>query len=68
VVDADHGCIETRTVTVSTDICWLQDRHHWSGLAAIGKIVRVRETPGKTTTETAYGLISMALSGECFGV
>jgi len=32
-VDADHGRIETRTATVSTDIGWLQDdqvaREHW---------------------------------------
>ena len=44
VVDADHGRIETRTATVSTEIDWLQEDHHWPGLAAIGKVVRVRET------------------------
>jgi len=49
-VDGDHGRIETRTATVSTKIDWLQEDHHWPGLAAIGKVVRVRETPGKTTT------------------
>jgi len=65
-VDADHGRIETRTATVSTDIAWLQDDHHWPGLAAIGKVVRVRETAAKTTTETAYYLLSTALSAERF--
>ncbi len=35
-VDGDHGRIETRTSTVSTDIDWLQKPHAWSGLAAIG--------------------------------
>ena len=65
-VDADHGRIETRTATVSTDIDWLQDDHHWPGLAAIGKVVRVRETAAKTTTETAYYLLSTALSAERF--
>jgi predicted transposase YbfD/YdcC len=64
VVDADHGRIETRTATVSTDIAWLQEDHQWPGLAAIGKVVRVRETAGKATTETAYYLLSTALSGE----
>jgi predicted transposase YbfD/YdcC len=63
---AGHGRIETRTATVSTDIGWLQEDHHRPGLAAIGKVVRFRETPGKTTTETAYDLISTALSGERF--
>ncbi len=58
-VDADHGRIETRTATVSTDIDWLQESHQWPGLAAIGKVVRIRATPEKTTTETAYYLLSV---------
>ena len=66
VVDGDHGRIETRTATVSTDIDWLQEDHRWPGLVAIGKVDRIRETPGKTTTETAYYLLSTALSGERF--
>jgi predicted transposase YbfD/YdcC len=65
-IDADNGRIETRTATVSTDIEWLQEQHDWPGLTAIGKVVRVRETAAKTTTETAYYLLSMALSGERF--
>jgi predicted transposase YbfD/YdcC len=65
-VDGDHGRIETRTATVSTDIGWLQEAHRWPGLAAIGKVVRVRETAAKTTTETAYYLLSTALSPERF--
>ena len=65
-VDADHGRIETRTATVSTDIEWLQRDHHWPGLAAIGKVVRIRETASKTTTETAYYLLSTALSSTRF--
>jgi predicted transposase YbfD/YdcC len=66
VVEADHGRIETRTATVSTDIDWLQKDHQWPGLTAIGKVVRIRETPAKTTTETAYYLLSAALSAERF--
>lgn len=63
-VEADHGRIESRTATVSTAIDWLQDAHQWPGLAAIGKVVRRRETPAGTTTETAYYLLSTALSAE----
>lgn len=66
-VDGDHGRIETRTATVSTDIAWLQDDHQWPGLAAIGKIVRTRELKTKTTTETAYYLLSAPLSAKRFG-
>jgi predicted transposase YbfD/YdcC len=61
-VDADHGRIETRTATVCTDIGWLQEDHKWPGLTAIGKVFRIRETPTKTTTETAYYLLSAPLS------
>jgi predicted transposase YbfD/YdcC len=65
-VDADNGRIETRVATVSTDIAWLQDSHHWPGLAAIGKVVRTREAKTKTkseaTTQTAYYLLSNPLS------
>jgi predicted transposase YbfD/YdcC len=64
-VDADHGRIETRTATVCSDVGWL-DHHRWPGLAAIGKIVRTRETLAKTTTETAYYLLSAPLSPERF--
>ena len=64
VVEGDHGRIETRTATVSTEIDWLQNKHQWPGLQAIGKVVRVRETSEKTTTETAYYLLSTALSAE----
>jgi len=62
VVEADHGRIETRTATVSTDIGWLQEGHKWPGLTAVGKVFRIRETPTKTTTETAYYLLSAPLS------
>lgn len=65
-IDADHGRIETRTATVSTDIAWLQADHHWPGLAGIGKVVRMRETSAKTTTETAYYLLSIDLSAQRF--
>jgi predicted transposase YbfD/YdcC len=63
-LDADHGRIETRTATVSTDIGWLQETHHWPGLAAIGKVHRIREIGSKTTTETAYFLLSTKLTPE----
>jgi len=66
-IDGDHGRIETRMAMISTDIDWLQQDHHWPGLAAIGKVVRVRETAEKTTTETAYYLLSTALSAERLG-
>ena len=66
-VDGDHGRIETRTAMISTDISWLQDDHKWPGLAAVGKVVRIREMADKTTTETAYYLLSTPMTPERFG-
>ncbi len=66
VVEADHGRIETRTAMVSTEIDWLTKQHQWPGLKAIGKVVRVRETAQNTSTETAYYLLSAALTPQRF--
>ena len=63
-VDADHGRIETRAVAISTDIDWLQERHQWPGLKAIGKVTRTREIGDKTSTETAYYLFSAPISAQ----
>jgi hypothetical protein len=38
------------------------ERRSMAGPYAIGKVVRIRETPTKTTTETAYYLLGAALS------
>ncbi len=65
-VDGDHGRIETRTATISTDIDWLKESHDWPGLKAIGKVERVREAPDKITRETAYYLLSTTLTSERF--
>jgi len=63
-VDADHGRIETRGISVSTDIDWLQERHRRPGLEAIGKVTRTRETGDKISTETAYYLFSTPITAE----
>ena len=65
-VDKGHGRIETRTASVSGDISWLQDSHHWPGLRAVGKVVASRENGGRTTTETRYYLLSKAFAPERF--
>jgi predicted transposase YbfD/YdcC len=66
LVEADHGRIETRTALVSDDVAWLEENHGWPGLAAIGKITRSREMSGQTTSETAYYLLSAAVTPERF--
>jgi predicted transposase YbfD/YdcC len=65
--DAGHGRIEQRRASVTGDIAWLQERHAWPGLRAIGKIAARREVVGgKTTVETRYYLLSTALSPDRF--
>ena len=46
-VGGGHGRVETRVATVSHDVGWLQDRHDWPGLKAIGRTEAVRERKGK---------------------
>lgn len=68
MIESDHGRVETRISLVSTDIHRLQRKHAWPGLAAIGRVLRTRQmTSGpvrRTTTETAYFLLSLPLSAE----
>ena len=66
LVEADHARIETRNASVSDDVAWLEESHGWPGLAAIGKITRSREMNGKTTSETAYYLLSTTVTPERF--
>ena len=62
--DGKHGRIETRTSFVCAEIEELQKHHRWPGLAAVGKVIRSRGTATQATTETAYYLLSKALSPE----
>jgi predicted transposase YbfD/YdcC len=64
VVDTNHGRIETRIATISTDIAKIQKDHDWPGLKAICKVERTRETKSKTTNETAYYLFSAPLGAD----
>jgi predicted transposase YbfD/YdcC len=65
--DGEHGRIEVRQVALSPDIAWLQERHAWPGLQAIGKVSASRETKGQTSRETRYFLLSRVFSPERFG-
>ncbi|MFQ5567494.1 MAG: ISAs1 family transposase, partial [Paracoccaceae bacterium] len=65
-VDGGHGRIEDRSAVISSDIDWLQERHHWPGLKAIGKVTAIREANGKTTRQSRYYLLSTTLSAERF--
>ncbi len=61
-----HGRIEIRTASVSSDVAWLQERHQWPGLAAVGKITASRRLGDRTSVESRYYLLSQACSPERF--
>jgi predicted transposase YbfD/YdcC len=58
-VDADHGRIETRTVTVIHDAAWLNHRHDWPGLKAVAMVESTRETGGKIEKDTRFYITSL---------
>ena len=61
-----HGRIETRTASLSDDVAWLQERHQWPGLAAVGKITASRQVGDQISVESRYYLLSQAFPPERF--
>ena len=65
-VNKGHGRVETRRAYVSGDVAWLQERHHWPGLQAVGKVTASRHREGQTSVESRYYLLSQAFPPERF--
>ena len=61
-----HGRTETRTASISGDVAWLEERHQWPGLAAVGRITASRQEGGRTSAESRYYLLSRTFSTERF--
>ena len=61
-----HGRIETRTASIGDDVAWLQERHQWPGLAAVGKITASRQMGDRSSVENRYYLLSQAFTPERF--
>jgi predicted transposase YbfD/YdcC len=57
-VDGDHGRIETRRTTVFHDIGWLQERHNWPGLKAVGMVESERQIDAKVERDTRFYITS----------
>lgn len=69
-IDKGHGRIDVRRYRVISDadvMAWLQDGHHWPGLAAIGMVEAERRIEDKRTVETRYYLLSRPLKARAFG-
>jgi predicted transposase YbfD/YdcC len=65
-VEGDHGRIETREAHLVTNIAWLQEQHHWPGLACVGKITATREKDGQSQIQTRYYLLSRVMEAHEF--
>jgi len=66
-IDADHGRIETRDITVIHDVGWLQQRHDWPGLNGVVIVESQRETDDKIERETRLYITSLALLAAFIG-
>ena len=67
-VGKGHGRVEKRTATVCHDVGWLQERHDWPGLSAIGKVVAERQVAdGAASIDARYYLLSAEFSAERLG-
>jgi predicted transposase YbfD/YdcC len=60
-VEKSHGRIETRKVTVCTDVGWLQQCHDWPGLKSIIMVEASAEEGGKTRREMRLHISSLAV-------
>jgi len=59
-MDKDHGRLETRKVTVCTDVEWLRRRYDWPGLASIVMVeYRSIDAGGKVREETRFYISSL---------
>jgi predicted transposase YbfD/YdcC len=68
-IETGHGRIETRRTWVIDDpamLTWLQERHAWPGLAAIGLVRGERRIGSERTVEDRYYLLSQPLSAPAF--
>jgi predicted transposase YbfD/YdcC len=67
-VEADPGRIETREAHLLTDLTWLQEQHHWPGLACVGKLRDTREdkATGTVQTQVRYYLLSRVMTAQEF--
>lgn len=69
-IEKGHGRIETRHALVIDDpavLAWIQERHAWPGLAAIGMVRGERRSGTERTIEDRYYLLARPLSARVFG-
>jgi len=63
-VEKSHGRLETRKVTVCTDVSWLDARHHWPGLASIIMVEYRAAMTGKPRSERRFYISSLTADAQ----
>ncbi len=58
-VDKGHGRIETRVCSVTSQIDWLEQKSHWSGLKTIAMIEETRQIGEKMSFERRFFISSL---------
>ena len=69
-IETGHGRIETRRALVIDDpavLAWIQERHAWPGLAAIGMVQAERRIGDERTSEDRYYILGRPLPARTFG-
>lgn len=65
-VDGDHGRVETRHCTVTSDVDWFEDKSKWKKLTTFGMVEATREMGDKITQETRYFISSLPCDAKRF--
>jgi predicted transposase YbfD/YdcC len=65
-IDGDHGRIETRNCSTTSNIDWLVGKHLWAGINSIAMVERQRDVDGKVSNETSYFISSLESHAETF--
>lgn len=69
-VDKGHGRVEVRRHWVLTEpavLAWVQERHTWPGLQAIGRVTAERRLGQERSVESRYYILSAPLTAQAFG-
>lgn len=65
--DGDHGRVEVRRFTTTSEIEWFEDKSRWTKLTSFGMVETERHIGDKVTYETRYYISSLASDAKTFG-
>lgn len=66
-VDGDHGRVETRKYTATSDLGWFEDKSEWKGLNSLCMVESIREIGGKVSQEKRYYISSLECDAQKIG-